>query len=52
MLNLKNKVTGWLNRQSRLRRAVRELNALTDRDLADIGISRCDIRKVANGGRP
>jgi len=31
------------------RRTVRDLSALSDRDLADIGIMRCDIPVVAAG---
>jgi uncharacterized protein YjiS (DUF1127 family) len=47
MTHLRKKVARWLNRQSRIRNTVRELNALTDRDLADIGLARCDIGRVA-----
>lgn len=32
-----------------VRATMRELNALSDRDLGDIGISRCDIADVARG---
>lgn len=35
-----------LRQQSDERRAVRELNALSDRDLNDIGISRYDIERI------
>jgi uncharacterized protein YjiS (DUF1127 family) len=30
-------------------RAVQELSHLSDRELADIGITRCDIRRIAGG---
>lgn len=30
-------------------KAEQELRALSDRDLADLGISRCDIHKVVRG---
>jgi uncharacterized protein YjiS (DUF1127 family) len=30
-------------------RDVQELSHLSDRELADIGISRCDIRRIARG---
>jgi uncharacterized protein YjiS (DUF1127 family) len=30
-------------------RAVRELSNLSDRELADIGINRCDITRIARG---
>ena len=33
----------------REREAVRELNRLSDRELADLGIARSDIRAVAEG---
>jgi uncharacterized protein YjiS (DUF1127 family) len=40
-------ITSWLKRQEKLRRTVRELAALSDRELSDIGLSRCDIYNVA-----
>jgi uncharacterized protein YjiS (DUF1127 family) len=30
-------------------RDVQELSHLSDRELADIGITRCDIRRIARG---
>lgn len=36
----------------REREAVRELSRLTDRELADLGISRCDIGAVVDASRP
>jgi uncharacterized protein YjiS (DUF1127 family) len=36
---------------SRRRRAAAELNALTDRELADIGLTRGEIGHVLGGGR-
>ena len=41
------KVSRWLDRQARMRQTVRELSALTDKDLADIGIHRSMIYDVA-----
>jgi len=38
-----------IKRNNRYRRTLRELSALTDRDLADLGITRCDIPNVAWG---
>lgn len=38
-------VAAWNN--ARITR--RELNALSDRELSDIGLSRCDIERVARG---
>lgn len=40
---LKNNFRRW----ARMRNTIRELSQLTDRDLADLGISRSDIRFVA-----
>jgi hypothetical protein len=37
----------WMKQQERINRTRRELSLLTDRDLNDIGISRCDIDRVA-----
>ena len=36
-----------IQQSNRYRNTVRELSALTDRDLADLGIARCDIENVA-----
>ena len=46
-MSIGKKVSRWLVRQSRMRKTVRELSALTNRELSDIGISRCDIYRVA-----
>jgi uncharacterized protein YjiS (DUF1127 family) len=40
------RISRWLNRQARIRKSVRELSALSDRDLADIGIHRSNIYDV------
>lgn len=37
------------NSRRRRRQIIRELNTHTDRELADMGISRADIRAVADG---
>ena len=42
------RVTSWLKRQARMRKTVRELSSLSNRELADIGLARCDIYRVAN----
>ncbi|NUH65957.1 DUF1127 domain-containing protein [Sulfitobacter sp. S0837] len=34
-------------RRAAYRRTLNELHALSDRELADIGLARCDIRRVA-----
>jgi len=47
MTSIGKKVTRWLKRQAKMRQTVRELNALTDKDLADIGIHRSMIYDVA-----
>jgi uncharacterized protein YjiS (DUF1127 family) len=47
MIKLIKKIKSWLDRQERIRRTVRELDCLNDRDLGDIGISRCDILAIA-----
>lgn len=36
-----------IHRTSRIRRTVKELERLTNRELGDIGISRCDIPRIA-----
>lgn len=40
-------IQSWIEKSERLRRTRRELSLLSDRDLHDIGISRCDIDRVA-----
>jgi uncharacterized protein YjiS (DUF1127 family) len=37
----------FLNKWKKQRQTVRELERLTNRELADLGISRCDIREIA-----
>lgn len=36
-----------IKRYRKYRKTVSELERLTDRDLSDLGISRCDIRHIA-----
>jgi uncharacterized protein YjiS (DUF1127 family) len=40
----------WIKRQEKIHNAIRELNNLNDRDLSDIGISRCDISRIVKQG--
>jgi uncharacterized protein YjiS (DUF1127 family) len=47
MTQIIDNIVSWLERQERVRRTIRELNLLTDRELSDVGISRCDITRVA-----
>jgi len=51
MSKLINEMYSWLKRQEKVRNAVRELNNLTDKDLSDIGIARCDINRVVREGK-
>ncbi len=44
------KVAKALNRYSAYRRTTTELGRLTDRELSDLGIARCDINRVARAG--
>ena len=46
MTSIGKKVTRWLKRQAKMRKTVRELSALSDKDLADIGIHRSNIYDV------
>jgi uncharacterized protein YjiS (DUF1127 family) len=41
----------WIGSRRRLRRDVRELMALDDRILRDIGLRRCDVEHAARYGR-
>jgi len=38
------------SRYKKYRQTVRELSAMTDRELGDIGISRYDIKRIAKQG--
>lgn len=49
MTKIGRKISRWLRRQSRMKQTVSELSALTDRELSDIGVARCDIYRVARG---
>ena len=49
MSQIGKKITRWLERQAKVKSTVRELSALTDRELSDIGITRSDIYGVAKG---
>ena len=48
MTKIINNISSWLSQREQVRRTRRELAALTDKDLADIGVSRCDIDRIAN----
>lgn len=41
------KLKNAYNRQMKIYQTVKELDRLGDRELADLGISRCDIRRIA-----
>jgi uncharacterized protein YjiS (DUF1127 family) len=47
MTKLLKEVNRWLSKLEHERRTRRELDALSDKDLNDIGISRCDIDRIA-----
>ena len=40
---------GFIQHWVRYGRVVQELSCLSDRELADIGINRCDIDRIAGG---
>ena len=42
-----NKINRYLTGRVRYKVTMKELSALTDRELADIGINRCDISRIA-----
>jgi uncharacterized protein YjiS (DUF1127 family) len=37
----------WVRRRVEQERTFNEMNALTDRELADLGFARCDLRRIA-----
>jgi len=48
MQTLVKSIAKKIEEYNRYRRTVAELSNLTNRDLADIGIARCDIQRVAS----
>lgn len=40
-------LAGWFARRRAVRSALAELEALSDRDLADVGLTRADVPRVA-----
>ena len=48
MQTLINNIAKKIEKYNRYRRTVIELSNLNNRELADIGIARCDIYNVAN----
>jgi len=42
----------FLNKWKKQRQTIKELERLTNRELADLGISRCDIKDVARDSSP
>ena len=49
MQSLVKSIAKKIEQYNRYRRTVVELSNLTNRDLADIGIARCDIPRIAAG---
>ena len=47
MAEILEKISKIVDGYMRYRRTIKELSNLSNRDLADIGISRCDIHNVA-----
>lgn len=47
MANVLNTVRGRLARREAFRRTLNELNSLSDREAADLGMSRADFARVA-----
>lgn len=41
-------IAGRIHRTSKIRRTMKELERLSNRELSDIGISRCDIPRIAH----
>ena len=41
-------VVDWIRNTVAFERSTRELNSLTDMELKDMGLSRCDVRALAD----
>lgn len=48
-MKLMNTLTTYMRKRSNYKRTLNELNSLTDRELADLGLHRGMIRSVALG---
>jgi uncharacterized protein YjiS (DUF1127 family) len=48
MNKLVKRIAVAIRKHNRYNRTVRELSYLSDRELADLGINRCDIPSIAN----
>jgi uncharacterized protein YjiS (DUF1127 family) len=49
MKNIVRKYKAWRAERQRRRQVVRELDAMTDRELLDLGLSRYDFAAIING---
>ena len=49
MKNIARKYKAWRTERQRRRQLIRELDAMTDRDLLDLGFSRYDFEAIING---
>lgn len=48
-VSLRDRFSAWNQRRRTIARVTRELNTYTERQLADLGLSRSDIPDVARG---
>lgn len=46
-MNFLNKIRQKIERNREIRKTIDELQACTDRELADIGVHRCEIGRIA-----
>jgi hypothetical protein len=51
LLQMIDHILGFSNEEKEIRRAIRELRALSDRDLDDLGLSRSSIEAAVRNGR-
>lgn len=49
MMTIMRMIRGKIRSMNSYNRAVKELGRLTDRELSDIGLHRCDIERAARG---
>jgi uncharacterized protein YjiS (DUF1127 family) len=49
MKTIARKYKAWRTERQRRRRLIRELDAMTDRELLDLGFSRYDFPSIING---
>lgn len=49
VFNIFSKLVSYYQHRKQVKKTINELSSLSNRELSDMGISRCDIHSIANG---